>query len=268
MTSKTNTRSYSVPIIALSLLCLASLSALSHATPINYGDFDGTTVVYRDVTEDANSVGDTPPLFGAPTISGDSLEFSPVGFSASATGAGGVDQTDGNLFFMIEAKPLNGISTVLLREAGDTGLGGFGTDATYTEVKTFIHVDILTTDLGPVNINRDLEMTFSPSGGDFGLATDGGGGPSFSSNWIGSHLIDVGAILAAEGHLGETATKVNINMDNILLALSEDGTTATISKKDLDTSAITIEVNIPEPTTGILALISLVALTCCSRRQS
>lgn len=243
------------------LVCLACLPIVSQATPINYGDFDGATVMYLDVTEDASS-GDTLPLFGAPTISGDALDFSPVGFSASAAGAGGSDVTAGDLSFMIQAKALKGITNLRLSEAGDTGLGGFGTDLTNTKVTADITIEIQNTNLGPVNVNALTSMLFSPSSGDFGLGTDGGGGPSFSSNWSGSALIDFGALLAANGHAGETATKVSINIDNTLLAESENGTTATISKKDLDSSAITIEVNIPEPTTGVLALISILAMTC------
>ncbi|TWU25812.1 hypothetical protein [Bythopirellula polymerisocia] len=247
------------------IFAFALIPAISQATPINYGDFDGTTVMYLDVTED--SVTDNTPLFGAPTISGDALDFNPIGFGAFASGAGGNDMTDGQLFFMIQAKQGQGINTVLLSEAGDTGLAGFGTDATYTEVKGLVTVDILATNVGPVSINHQASMSFSPSGGTYGLGTDGGGGPSYSTNWTGGVLLDIGAILVQNGITGQTATKVNINLDNKLLALSQEGTSATIAKKDFDSSAVTIKVNdIPEPTTALLAMIGMLALTC--RRQA
>ena len=60
------------------------LPTVLFAAPINYGDFDADTVIYLQVTEDANSPGDSPPLFGAPVVSGNSIDFNPVGFSAAA----------------------------------------------------------------------------------------------------------------------------------------------------------------------------------------
>lgn len=248
-------------------------TATSRAAPILYGNFSGATVDYLAVTEDANSAGDAPPLFGPPTVSGDSLDFSPVGFSASAAGAFGVDQTDGNLSFMIQGKTnpdgsINAINTILIAEAGDTSLLGFGTDATFTQVQTFIRLDILDTNIGPVNVNFATTITnFSPSGGNYGQGTDGGGGPTFSTNWNGDVLLELGPILVNAGINGAAATKVTLNIDNVLSALSENGTTATIAKKDFDSSAITIKVNndIPEPTTALLALAGLLALVC--RRQ-
>src|SRR3954447_22415759 len=77
--------------LAALLLAKPALSA-----PINYGNFAGATVTYTQVTEDANSAGDNPPLFGPPTVSGDSIDFDPVGFNA-ANANGGADLTDGNL---------------------------------------------------------------------------------------------------------------------------------------------------------------------------
>ena len=252
-------------IVCLSILGLAFSPAVLHAVPINHGDFSGTTVDFLDVTEDSNTPGDVPPLFGAPTVTGDSLDFNPVGFSASASGASGVDQTDGQLSFMIVAKSGKGIQTITLSEAGDTGLAGFGTDATYTGVRANVFVDILELNnavITPINVMGS--MTFTPSGGAFGLATDGGGGPTFNSTWTGGVLIDVGSLVPPNS----VVTKVKVNLDNTLTALSEDGTSAFIAKKDFDGLVITVdEMVIPEPTTAILALSGMLALT-CSRRRS
>jgi hypothetical protein len=87
-------------LFLLAAICQPSLSA-----PINYGNFMGNTVMYTQVTEDTNSPGDSPPLFGAPTVSGNSLDFNPVGFDANSTGGSGPDITDGQLLFGIMAKP-------------------------------------------------------------------------------------------------------------------------------------------------------------------
>lgn len=236
------------------------------AAPINYGDFAGATVTYTQVTEDANSAGDAPPLFGPPTVSGDSLDFDPVGFSASATGAAGVDITDGNLRFGISSKAGYAVANVTLSEAGDTTLAGFGTDSTFTAVTARGVISISAVDGVGINvISQPFSLTFSPSGGTYGLGTDGGGGPLFSADWTGSLLIDVNSILTSKGvgyNLG--ATKVSINLDNTLVALSEAGTFSLIAKKDF--GGLSVTVNIPEPSAMILLGLASVGLV-FSRRK-
>lgn len=228
----------------------ASSCGQAFAAAINYGDFAGTTVTYTQVTEDSNS-GDTPPLFGAPTVSGDSLDFDPVGFSASATGAAGVDITDGQLKFGVVANPGAGINGIVLSEAGDTTMAGFGTDATFTSVTALGVLSIKAVDGVGINvISVPFALAFTPSGGTYGLGTDGGGGPIFSANWSGTETIDIDAILTSKGvpySLG--ATKVSVNLDNTLVALSQAGTFSLIAKKDFGGLSVTI---IPEPSTMLL----------------
>lgn len=252
---------------ALALLSMIALSPVAQALPINYGDFNGTTVDYLQVEEDTNS-GDTLPLFGAPSVSGDSLDFDPVGFNANATGAAGVDVTDGNLNFTIMSHAGYAIDMVSLSEAGDTTLAGFGTDMTFTSVTGIGVLNILAVDgVGIAPIAVPINLVFSPSGGTYGLATDGGGGPIFSSGWSGSWLKNVEQVLIDNNvayNLG--ATKVSINLDNTLTALSEAGTFALIAKKDF--GGVSITVNIPEPATWILiSVCGLVAAAGGRRRQ-
>lgn len=251
---------------SLALLAGAFLFAgQAFAAPINYGDFAGATVTYTQVTEAANSAGDAPPLFGPPTVSGDSLDFDPVGFSASATGAAGVDITDGNLRFGIVANPGNGISQVVLSEAGDTTLAGFGTDATFTAVTARGVISITEVDGVGINvISKQFSLTFNPSGGTFGLLTDGGGGPLYSADWSGSETINVTNILIAENvpyNLG--ATKVSINLDNTLVALSQNGTFSLIAKKDFGGLSVTV---IPEPATLLMLSLAVVGLVVARRK--
>jgi hypothetical protein len=251
-------------------LFIATLAAvfpsLSMAAPINYGDFMGDTVTYVMVQEDSNS-GDTPPLFGMPTVSNDSLDFNPVGFGASTTN-GGVDVTDGNLAFMVVAKPGNAIANIKFNEFGDTTLAGIaalGSQTTFSSVTMDGVLNISQVDgVGINSISIPFAMAFSPSGGTYGLGTDGGGGPLFNTIWSGMAFIDVTQELIDRNipfNLG--ATKISVNFDNTLVAISQVGTTALIAKKD----HVIITTNIPEPASCLLAVFSLVAGSVMIRRS-
>jgi hypothetical protein len=254
-----------VTLFVLGLLVI--LPAVSYATPINHGTFSGDTVIYVDVTEDTNT-GDTLPMFGAPTVTGDSMDFDPIGFSASSEGGGAPDITDGQLMFEVVAKTGKFIDNLSFTEAGDTALArGFdqGDDA-FTSVVAFIFIDILEVSSGPITqINVEpLAMVFTPSDGDYQLSTDGGGELTFNSSWTGSAFIDLVPILEANGVLGQ-ATRISVNLDNTLTAISSTGASAFIAKKDAD--AITITANVPEPATGLLAVFGLLALVGVGRRN-
>jgi MYXO-CTERM domain-containing protein len=247
--------------VAALLVARPALSA-----PINYGDFSGNTVSYLQVTEDANSAGDNPPLFGPPTVAGDSIDFDPVGFNAS-TQNGGTDITDGNLKFSIKAKTGHAITNLSIAEAGDVTLGGFGTDTTFASVTTHIFLDVVEVDGVPINTvsNNNLSIPFNPSGGTFGLGTDGGGGPLFSSSWSGQASVNLNSFLTSQGvPFVFGATKVNINLDNTLLAISQQDTSVLIAKKNAN--GVVITVNTPEPATGLLALLGLAGLAASRRR--
>lgn len=254
-------------LAVLAMFSLVALAGMLHAAPINYGDFSGNTVDYLQVTEDANSAGDAPPLFGAPSVSADSLDFDPVGFSASATGAAGIDVTDGNLKFTIMSKGGHAIDMVSLAEAGDTTLSGFGTDATFTSVTGQGVMNILSVDgVGITPIVVPINLVMTPSGGTYFLGTDGGGGPLYSTGWSGSWLKNVKQVLIDNSiahNLG--ATKVSINLDNTLTAHSEAGTFSLIAKKDF--GGLSVTVNIPEPATWVLASVCGVLAASGGRRR-
>jgi hypothetical protein len=248
------------------------LSALLVAAPaaaaVNYGDFTGAQVDYLQVTEDASSAGDTEPLFGPPTVAGNSIDFDPVGFSAT-TSNGGIDFTDGNLKFTIMAHPFSAISTINFAEAGDTTLLGFGNDTTFSAVTTRLFIDILEVDFQPVDVVslNNVAIPFAPSGGTFGLGTDGGGGPLFNSGWGGNVLVMVDQILIANNvPFTGGATKVSVNLDNSLSAISQPGTSAFIAKKNANGVVITVNIPIPEPNACLLAAFGLAGLFIRRRR--
>lgn len=244
---------------------VALLFSQTAQAAILYGDFAGNTVTYVGVTEDSNS-GDPLPLFGPPTVGGDTLDFNPVGFSASASGAGGNDVTDGNLSFMVVAKPGYAINSMNLHEGGDTTLAGFGTDATFTSVTGTGVLNINEVDGVPIGaLSIPFSMTFNPSGGTFGLATDFGGGPGGTLAWAGGVNLNVnGALTANNIPFAVGATKISINLDNTLLALSQAGTFSLIAKKDFGSLSVTV--NVPEPATALLGSVMALGLLCVRRR--
>lgn len=229
----------------LLMLALLAIAAPAQAVSINYGDYVGITVSYLQVTED--SVTDPTPLFGAPTVSGDTLNFDPVGFGASATGAGGVDITDGNLVFMIQAKPSQVIENVILSEAGDYTIFGTGGVGTQVTVSAPVFIDIVEVDGVGINpIQLQLQMVFAPSDGDYDLSNDGVG---VGVIWNGSLDVDLNqALIDANQPFVDGVTKVNVDLDNILTATSETGTSATIAKKDFKGFSVTV----PEPSMLLL----------------
>jgi hypothetical protein len=111
--------------------------------------------------------------------------------------------------------------------------------------------------IAPINVPAQA-MVFTPSGGDYQLSVDGTGPGSYTFDFSGAVFIDLGPYVP----FGSTPTKISVTLDNTLTALSQDGTTAFIQKKDFDGVSITVDTfDIPEPTTAFLALLSLVALS-------
>lgn len=288
-------RSHVSALAALILVALAPIGT-ALAASINYGSFMGTTTVYEMVQEATNSVGDAPPKFGPPAtigvvtpgypavpcvmcgIPGDTLDFNPVGFGASASGAGGIDVTDGNLTFMASAKPGLGLANLLISELGDTTMSGFGTDATFTSVT--LNGVLKINSVGGATINPiSIPIAFSsvgPSGGTYGLQTDFGGGPGGVIQWSGSALVDLTTAnpLVAAGYAAQNlsprlpVTKVSVNFDNTLVAISQQGTSALIAKKDqlIITTNIPPGGGIPEPATATLALLMIAGGAAVRRR--
>jgi hypothetical protein len=256
---------HSPALLLTAAVCAAPALALAQ---VNYGDFSGSTVTYLQVTETALSPGDTEPLFGAPTISGNTLDFNPVNFVASASGAGGTDQTDGKLDFGISAVPGNFIPEVELSEAGDFTLGGFANDA-FASVTATLFIDIYEVDGAPIStVNDTYSMTFTPSNGDWQLTSvidNPGGSPSIGGIWSGSVSVDIEQLMIDKSvSFVNGATKVGVVLDNTLLALSQDGTTAEIRKKDFKGFSITV---VPEPTSFALALLGLGGLGATAFRK-
>ncbi|MFV2066635.1 MAG: PEP-CTERM sorting domain-containing protein [Pirellulales bacterium] len=252
----------------LGFACLVLVPSLVQAAPINYGDFMGDTVRFLDVTEDSVTDPNTA-LYGAPTVTGNSLDFDPVSFNAFATGAGGLDLTDGTLSLVIEAKPGQGILSLVFNEAGDYTLLGFGSDNTLASVRAPFFINILEVDGTPIQpINIQAVMEVAPDNGQYRLVEQGGG-PLQQGNWTGKLMVDVAQEITDAGHsFLRGATKLSVTLDNTLSALSEEGTSAFIAKKDFGGTSITvIGGEIPEPSTVVLLLAGMLGITAFQRKQ-
>jgi len=241
-------------------LLLATASITGNAAT-NYGNFTGSSVEFQGVTESSGT--DPGPLFGAPTITGDTLDFNPQGFTAYSSG-GGVDLTDGQLNFLVKALDGFAITELRFSELGDFTLAGTGTASTKVAVAASFFFDILSVDgvsINPVTVTGN--MTFAPNAnGQFDLISNAGIG----SLWSGGINFDINSALTANGipfQIG--ATEVRVNLDNTLLAVSESGSAAYIAKKDFKGFGLTAIV--PEPSSMAIALLGAAALFGFGKRK-
>jgi hypothetical protein len=239
---------------------LAFSSALLPASNVHaaaYGNFSGSTVDFLNV-RDQNG------LFGAPTVSVDSLDFNPSTFEVQCPGAPGCPPSpamvDDTLTITIDAKNGSSIDSVLLSEAGDTTLSSFLNALAATSVSATVFVDIFEIDGVAVNnINGNAQMTFTRNGQ---YETNDEGVGTFI--WTGSLLIDLDQIIANAGGNGH-ATLVTLNLNNTLVAFAQSGASARIEKKDFDGLAITI---VPEPGTALLMGLGLAGLAGVRRSRA
>lgn len=249
------TRSALMIAISLSLLGLGGSAA--KAASINYGDFSGTSVMYLDVTETANTPGDEEPLFGGPSITGDTLDFDPMGFSASAS-SGSSDLTDGQLNFTLMGRG-RVLSSILLTERGDYNLIGTGSAATQISYAVGIgSITVLEVD------GAALATPVSLGGASASGSDDLSGGTEMLAPWDLSLSYDVNAALTDAGvSFVNGATKLEIAIDNTLAAISESASIAFIAKKDF---AINVGTVVPEPASAALVGLGLLVLGVAGRR--
>jgi hypothetical protein len=251
-----------LPVAALVAL---SVTPIASAASISYGNQPGMNVTYINVTE--ASATDPVPLYGNPTVAGDTLDFNPVAFGASSqNGAPPIDLTDGQLIFELQANPTKSLSNIKFEEGGVFAvLGAPVNNNTYTHISAHGNLDIVQVDGVGINaIKVPISLTFSHRpDGMWELGTDGA---QTSTVWNGSQIINLNSELTGRGipyTLGVTRVKVDLN--NTMIAQSVNGTIAFIDKKDF---GVRITPNIPEPTSMCLGLFAVVAGTLLSRRRS
>ena len=223
----------------------------SVASAASYGNFSSPsgTVSFLNVT-------DINGLFGMPTASGNTLDFSPSTFEADCGPDPGCPPTphsvSDTLTFQIDAASGQFIDTIVLSEAGDTTLSSFLNAFGATTVTANVFVDVLEINGNPVNgLNANAQMVFT-NGGQYETSDEGAG----THIWSGFLSLDIDSVIAAGGGSGQ-ATLVHISLANTLTAFAESGAAARIEKKDIDGLAITV---VPEPGTALLLGLGLLGL--------
>lgn len=225
------------------IIVSTALVGIAQAAPINYGDFAGSSVMYLDVTESSST--DDGPLYFGPNVSSEALDFDPMQFGASGSN-GAIDITDGQLNLIIMTNSGVGLTNLIISEWGDYSFfGGPNTSsATAVMINQSIRIEVLEVDnkaIDPYTVT-----TFNSTGADF--SEDGPG----IDGWSISTSIDLTS--QANGFdLG--VTKLKVVIDNQLIAGSEDGSLAFVSKKDF--KIFPENINIPEPMSALLLLLGV-----------
>ena len=179
-------------LVAFAALCLVASPGLAQ---VNHGDFIGTGVDFRDVTETTQSAGDPAVLWGAPSLggTGGQLQFFPTVFESNCTPGIGTDTTSSLLTTDIEAQAGVNIETVALVETGDVILiqsPPFGDPSTNGSIAMSGKVTVTETTSGPIMpVEIPFTGTFTPTD-TFALPTNFG-----SSSWSGSMSVDVASVV-------------------------------------------------------------------------
>ena len=234
-------------------LCSAVVGIFSSvadaAVLVSYGDFGpvAPSTTFLDV-EESNS--GSIPLYGPPTPFETGLDFDPKNFVALSAGGGPADITDGQLNFTVMSP---GLQSLNLFEAGDYTLLGAGGPATFVTAAATIHATV--TQINGVNVAPIVLLTSNAS-----VTNSLPGNAGALTPWSLGVSIDVAGQLPA----GQNATKVDIIIDNQLIAASQPTSAAFIAKKEF---IITTEI-VPEPTTVGLAGLALCGAFVAARRRS
>ncbi len=247
--STSTARRFIVMVLALFVFSSASFASVIHyAPPAKVA----ATLVYNEISESSGT--DVIPLYGAPTVSGDTLLFNNMAFTAFAdAGSTVADFTDGQLNLTLTAKPGQAITSFTITESGDWTLADSllnpGIPAATKVTSPGIILTVLEIAGVPVSLPSAVgTMVFSPSGGDFFINLP----PNVNEAtgvWSGAGSVDVEALFGAE------VTKIAVAYNNQLQAESGLGASAHIAKKQV---AITPHTQpIPEPASLALAAMGL-----------
>ncbi len=238
-------------IIASMAILVLGFAPLASATEV-YSDLSGSAFDFTDMQETTTSAGDIEPLWGTPSVAGNTLIFTPGAFISTA-GGGSVDQTNSTFELSIISKDKSTISidALIVNEFGDYALTGGGTNATTASVLAGAGIVIREVNFGGSLIASAIPG-FASDFVAFDTAVQGG-------EWTATINADIQGLVDLVFGVGVAfATEVDVVWDNNLSTTSEEGTNALIQKK-IGLPSVTMEV-VPEPGTGLLLGLGLMAL--------
>jgi hypothetical protein len=251
--SRTSRSLFKAGACALGLALLGVFSAATQAASINYGDFGPVPpgVSFLGVTESSGT--DPVPIYGPPSAFSVGLDFDPTNFVAT-TSSGGADITDGQLNLTVTANA--GIGSISLQEAGDYTLAGVGTPATSVLAGAVIFATV--TQINGANV---APINLAPVNGSVGFALPPA---AITQPWSLGLSVNVTAQLAAQGfNASQRATRIELAVNNTLVATSEPGSVAFMAKKEFRLSTGVI----PEPASAGLMGVALCALAAAARKR-
>jgi hypothetical protein len=211
-----------------------------------------------------SSATDPVPLYGPPDPFIIGLDFDPQNFAASSQN-GGADITDGQLNFTVMGQSNRlgsiGIGSLSLFEAGDYTLAGAGGPGTSVAAGAIIRATVTAINGVPV-----APINLIPVNASFG---DSLPGPVVVAPWSLGATIDIAGQLAGLGYGDDsTATKVEVAINNTLLATSEPNSLAFIAKKEFQIRIGPDPVGeIPEPASLVMFGTLLGLLGFAARRR-
>ena len=222
------------------LAAAAVLTGTAADAAINYGTFNGDTVIFANVQEDTD-------VFGAPIVSGDNLIFTPVDFQVQAEG-GEIELLDATVGFDLIAQDGFTLDEVNLQETGFYSLIGVG--GATTSVTAAIAGTVTFIEAGGVAINlANNQAQFS----EIFVQDNLGDGMDILNAWSGDIDVDLSDLALAAGLSSQQAqniTRATFVIDNQLIATSEDGSVSFIDKKGFDAFVVSV----PEPTSAAVIL--------------
>jgi len=246
---------------ALGLAILAGIfSPAAQAASINYGNFGPVPpgVSFLQVTESSGT--DPIPLYGPPTAFSVGLDFNPVGFAATSSAGSAPDITEGQLNFTAIGIGGVGIGSLSVSESGDYTLAGIGTPATTASAGAILRATVTQIDFLPV-----APINLAPVNASVSFALPGA---AIVQPWSLGLSMNVAAQLIALGYApGSAATRVEIVIDNSMVATSEAASVSFIAKKDFRFELTPVNV-IPEPSSLTLAGLTLGGLYFARRKRS